>query len=144
MARKILRANIIGALAILAQFVGMLIFLAGLGFLSLGGSPREVPPYGRRSGFDGSGWIGTRFCYPYAQSNEEKISAQQEQQKALNEGIAKNVPSGVTNRTDITVRVQDDSGRSILDARGQREAQKIVLLALKGAQDQGKLAVNVV
>jgi C4-type Zn-finger protein len=90
------------------------------------------------------GGLGQGLAIRLRQQNEEKISDQQEQQKALNEGVARNVPGGITNRTEVTVRVQDDSGRSILDARGQREAQKIVLLALKGAQDQGKLAVNVV
>jgi hypothetical protein len=143
-AAKNFAANIIGALATLATFLGTLIFLAGIGFVGLGWVHAGGPAIAAGLGLMALGGLGQGLAIRLRQQNEEKISDQQEQQKALNEGVARNVPGGITNRTEVTVRVQDDSGRSILDARGQREAQKIVLLALKGAQDQGKLAVNVV
>ncbi len=139
-ATRTFAANIIQMVGQIAQMLGTMIFLAGLGFMSLGWiSGGQAMAAGL--GLMALGGLAQGYATSIRQKREDDIRADQERQAALREGVSSNTGQ-TTSKTEITLKIQDETGS--LSSRDKRDASRIVKQGIKELIDQGALKGAVV
>lgn len=135
-AMKNFAANIIDMVGKIAAMIGQLLFLTGLGFMSLGWiSGGQALAAGL--GLMALGGVAQGVATVMRRQSQNQIQADQERQAALREGVARNAGGTTTSKSVIEVNINDNTGS--LSEKDKRTARRIVLTGLQELQSQGAL-----